>query len=53
MYRRFSDIECKLWCGVMWSPSHYVGTTGHVYAETVERYVKDQHTECGSSSSTG
>ena len=23
--RKFPDIESKLWCGVMWSPSYYVG----------------------------
>jgi putative transposase len=40
--RKFPDIECKLRRGLMWSPSHYVGTTGHVSAEMIERYVKDR-----------
>ena len=40
MSRKFPDIESKLWRGVMWSPSYYVGTDGHVSAETIERYIK-------------
>ena len=44
-YVLFPDIESKLWRGVMWSPSYYVGTAGHVSAETIERYVKEQQTE--------
>ena len=42
MSRKFPDIESKLWRGVMWSPSYYVGTAGHVSAETIERYISDQ-----------
>jgi REP element-mobilizing transposase RayT len=30
MSRKFPDLESKLWRGVMWSPSYYVGTTGLV-----------------------
>jgi REP element-mobilizing transposase RayT len=41
MSRKFLDLECKLWRGVMWS-LHYVRTAGHVSAEMIERYVKDQ-----------
>ena len=25
----------------MWSPSYYVGTAGHVSAETIERYITE------------
>lgn len=28
--------------GHLWSPSYYVGTVGHVSAETVARYVREQ-----------
>jgi putative transposase len=30
MSRKFLDLESKLWRGVTWSPSYYVGTAGHV-----------------------
>ena len=53
MSRKFPDIESKLWRGVMWSPSYYVGTAGHVSAETIERYIRDQQTEWKRGSSTG
>jgi putative transposase len=53
MSRKFPDIESKLWRGVMWSPSHYVATAGHVSAETIERYIKEQQTEWKCGSSTG
>jgi putative transposase len=45
MSRKFPDLEYKLWRGVMWSPSYYVGTAGHVSAETIERYIREQQTE--------
>ena len=53
MSRKFPGIESKLWRGVMWSPSYYVGTAGHVSAETIERYIRDQQTEWKRGSSTG
>jgi len=35
------DILNKcLWGGHLWSPSYYVGTTGHVSAETIRRYLE-------------
>ena len=37
MSRKFPDIESKLWRGVMWSPSYYGKTAGHVSAETIEK----------------
>ena len=45
MSKKFPDLESKLWRGVMWSPSYYVGTAGHVSAETIEKYIKEQQTE--------
>jgi putative transposase len=33
MSRKFPDIESKLWRGMMWSPSYYVGTAGNVSAQ--------------------
>jgi putative transposase len=52
MSRKFPDIESKLWRGVMWSPSYYVGTAGNVSAETIERYIREQQTEWKRGSST-
>ncbi len=37
----------------MWSPSYYIGTAGHVSAETIERYIREQQTEWKRSPSTG
>jgi putative transposase len=53
MSRKFADVGSKLWRGVIWSPSYYVGTAGHLSAETIERYIRDQQTEWKRSSSTG
>ena len=52
MSRKFPALESKLWRGVMWSPSYYVGTAGHVSAETIERYIREQQTEWKRGSST-
>jgi REP element-mobilizing transposase RayT len=50
MSRKFPDIESKLWRGVMWSPSYYVGTAGHVSAEMIEyQRTADRGGKCGSS----
>jgi putative transposase len=51
--RKFPDLESKLWRGVMWSPSYYVGTAGHVSAETIERYIREQQTKWKRGSSIG
>ena len=52
MSRKFPDLESKLWRGVIRSPSYYVGTAGHVSAETIERYIREQQTEWKRGSST-
>ena len=31
--------------GVLWSPSYYIGTAGHVTAETIEKYIQAQQTQ--------
>ncbi|MBU0685056.1 MAG: IS200/IS605 family transposase, partial [Candidatus Thermoplasmatota archaeon] len=28
--------------GHLWSPSYYIGTVGHVSAEAIARYIRDQ-----------
>jgi putative transposase len=35
-------LRKKLWGGHIWSPSYYVGTAGHVSAETIKRYIEEQ-----------
>jgi putative transposase len=49
MFKKFPELKTHLWRGVLWSPSYYVGTAGHVSAETIERYIKAQEWD----SSTG
>jgi len=53
MSRKFPEIDSKLWRGVMWSPSYYVGTAGNVSADTIERYLREQQTEWKRRSATG
>ncbi len=42
VFRQFPELRKKLWKGVLWSPSYYVGTAGHVSAETISRYIREQ-----------
>jgi putative transposase len=35
----------RLWGGHLWNPSYYVGTAGHVSAETIKRYLEEQKTD--------
>ena len=32
----------KYWKGKLWSPSYYVGIEGHVFAETIQKYIEEQ-----------
>lgn len=40
--KRFPELREQMWRGVLWSPSYYVGTAGHVSSEVIERYIKEQ-----------
>lgn len=42
LFMEFPDLKKKLWKGNIWSPSYYVGTAGHVSAETIKRYIEEQ-----------
>ncbi|MEW5840908.1 IS200/IS605 family transposase [Nitrososphaera sp.] len=42
MFKKFPELEKQLWRGVLWSPSYYIGTAGHVSAEVIERYIREQ-----------
>lgn len=45
VFKKFPELENELWRGVLWSPSYYVGTAGHVSVEVIERYIREQQTE--------
>lgn len=40
--KRFPKLRERMRRGVLWSPSYYVGTAGHVSADTIERYIEEQ-----------
>ena len=42
LFKKFPELRDKYWKGKLWSPSYYVGTTGHVSAETIKRYIEEQ-----------
>ena len=42
MFKKFPELQKQLWRGVLWSPSYYIGTAGHISAETIERYIREQ-----------
>ncbi len=40
LFRKFPSLREKYWKGKLWSPSYYVGTAGHVSAETIKKYIE-------------
>lgn len=40
LFQRFPALKKRLGGGHLWSPSYYVGTAGHVSAETIRRYIE-------------
>jgi putative transposase len=42
VFKRFPELYQRLRKGNLWSPSYYVGTAGHVSAETIQRYIEEQ-----------
>jgi putative transposase len=49
LFMVFPDLKKKLWKGSLWSPSYYVGTAGHVSAETIKRYIEEQKSNSSTS----
>jgi putative transposase len=42
LFKRF-PLSKQLWRGVLWSPSHYVGTADHdVSKEVIKKYIQEQ-----------
>jgi len=37
-----NDFARKYWKGKLWSSSYYVGTAGHVSAETIQKYIEER-----------
>jgi REP element-mobilizing transposase RayT len=37
-------ISCVYQTARLWAPSYYVGTAGHVSAETIRKYIEAQET---------
>jgi putative transposase len=42
LFKKFPELRGKYWKGKLWSPSYYMGTAGHVSAETIQKYIEDQ-----------
>jgi putative transposase len=40
LLKQFPALKRQVWNGHLWSPSYYVGTAGHVSAETIQRYIE-------------
>lgn len=45
LFMTFPQLRRRLWGGHLWNPSYYVGTAGHVSAETIKRYIEEQKTD--------
>lgn len=51
LFKKFPELRKDYWKGKLWSPSYYVGTAGHVSAETIQKYIEEQTTKTRNSSS--
>jgi putative transposase len=45
LFTMFPHLRRRLWGGHLWTPSCYIGTVGHVSAETIKRYIEEQKTD--------
>jgi putative transposase len=43
LFKKFPELKNKFWKGKLWSPSYYIGTAGHVSAETIRKYIDGQY----------
>lgn len=44
LFMAHPQLKRHLLGGHLWNPSYYVGTAGHVSAETIKRYIEEQKT---------
>ena len=40
LFKMFPELRNKYWKEKLWSPSYYLGTAGHVSAETIQRVYR-------------
>jgi len=40
IFEKFPELKKEFWGSGLWSPSYYVGTAGHVSAETIKKYIE-------------
>lgn len=52
LFMAHPELKKQLWGGHLWNPSYYVGTAGHVSAETIKRYIKEQKTHANTNDSS-
>lgn len=45
LFKKHPELKKEYWGGHIWSPSYYVGTAGHVSAETIQKYIENQKTD--------
>lgn len=45
LFKKCPELKKEYWGGHIWSPSYYVGTEGHVSAETIQKYIENQKTD--------
>ncbi len=45
LFKKHPELKGEYWGGHIWSPSYYVGTAGHVSAETIRKYIENQKTD--------
>ncbi|WP_052330098.1 IS200/IS605 family transposase [Thermicanus aegyptius] len=50
LFMTHPQLKRQLWGGHQWNPSYYVGTAGHVSAETIKRYIEEQKTHADADS---
>lgn len=42
LFKKCPHLREEYWKGKLWSPGYYVGTAGHVSAETIQKYIEEQ-----------
>jgi putative transposase len=42
LFKKYPELKEEYWGGHIWSSSYYVGTAGHVSAETIRKYIENQ-----------
>jgi len=48
LFKKYPELKKEYWKGHIWSPSYYIGTAGHVSAETIKKYIENQKSNSSS-----